>query len=177
MNTAKTATIIHALVLQHMDFADKIAYSKKKNLPSWMDIEETKSCAYMGLVEAANRYDPEKGSFTTFAYPRITGAIIDYLRELGTPLVSLDSQYEDDGYTLAKTIPAPEEPHVEEIFEEMTLGLDNKAQDVLRCYLLDDMPMKEVGHKLGVTESRVSQLITGYKEEILSRWKYEELAA
>ena len=38
---------------------------------------------FRGLVEAGNRYDPEKGAaFGTFAYTRIYGAIIDYMRSM-----------------------------------------------------------------------------------------------
>lgn len=169
---------VHQLVESHIPFANKIASRKRTSLPKRISLEELQSAAYMGLVEAANRFNAEKGvTFTTFAYPRIFGAIIDYLRECGMPLTSLDSSLEDDGCTLAETVSAPETSRVEEVFEAMTSNLDDKAQIVLRCYLMEDMPMKEVGRKLGVTESRVSQLISGYKDSILSRWTYEDLAA
>ena len=40
------------------------------------------SAGYLGLVEAASRYDKQgKGSFQSFAFLRIRGAVIDYLRK------------------------------------------------------------------------------------------------
>jgi RNA polymerase sigma factor for flagellar operon FliA len=36
-----------------------------------------------GLLEAAHRYDPERGDFKRFAYYRVRGAMIDGLRKMG----------------------------------------------------------------------------------------------
>jgi RNA polymerase sigma factor (sigma-70 family) len=38
------------------------------------------SCAHIGLVEAARRYDPSAGDFPRFAYFRVRGAIIERYR-------------------------------------------------------------------------------------------------
>jgi RNA polymerase sigma factor (sigma-70 family) len=38
------------------------------------------ACAYIGLVEAARRYDPTDGAFLRFAYLRIRGAILERYR-------------------------------------------------------------------------------------------------
>ena len=70
------------LVENNINFADKIACQKKKTLPKYIDLDELKSAAYMGLVKAARRYDADFGAtFTTFAYYRISGEIEDYLRK------------------------------------------------------------------------------------------------
>ncbi|MEC8557452.1 MAG: sigma-70 family RNA polymerase sigma factor [Planctomycetota bacterium] len=47
------------------------------------DLRETlNSAGLIGLIEAANAFDPSEGvAFRTFAYPRIRGAIIDELRK------------------------------------------------------------------------------------------------
>lgn len=48
-----------------------------------IDFETLVQEGSVGLVEAANRYDPQAGvQFATFASPRIRGAIEDYLRSL-----------------------------------------------------------------------------------------------
>ena len=172
MNTVQT------LVESHIPFANRIACRRKRGLPKRITVEELQSAAYMGLVEAATRFDAQRGiSFTTFAYPRIAGAIIDYLRELGLLLTSLDAPCEDEGCTLGEMVAAPDERSADEAFEAMTTGLDERAQDVLRAYYLDDIPMKAVGARYGVTESRVSQLISQSRSQILSKWTYEDLAA
>src|SRR4051812_1699576 len=97
-------TITQSLVEQYIPLANKLACRRKKDLPRFVDIEELKSAAYLGLVEAASRYDPKVGViFSTFAYPRIFGAIQDYLREQSwfgrnhmTPVLSLDFSLEGE---------------------------------------------------------------------------------
>ncbi len=42
--------------------------------------DELRAAGYLGLVEAAERYEPSQGEFRTFAFLRVRGAIIDCLR-------------------------------------------------------------------------------------------------
>jgi RNA polymerase sigma factor for flagellar operon FliA len=50
-------------------------------LPAGVDTENLESAGTLGLVEAANRFDPERGiKFETYAYTRIRGAVLDELR-------------------------------------------------------------------------------------------------
>ncbi len=52
-------------------------------VPSFMTREEMTSAATLGLLDAANRFDPAKGVlFKTFAEQRIRGAILDEARRL-----------------------------------------------------------------------------------------------
>lgn len=174
----------HKLVEKYMPMANKLACQKKRSLPSFIDVDELKSAAYMGLVEAASRFNPELGiAFSTFAYPRISGAINDYLRELGwgkksdpTASVSLDIPNEH-GVTQADLIEARVDQGQEELFEAMTVSFDDQAKEVLRNYFIDECSMKEVGEKFNVSESRISQLIKQYKIRICQDWTSAELAA
>jgi RNA polymerase sigma factor (sigma-70 family) len=170
------------LVEQYVPLANKLAYQKKRTLPKFIDIEELKSAAYLGLVEAASRFRPDLGvAFSTFAYPRIAGAICDYLREQGwvgkkTQMLSLDAPSADsDDCNLSDMIEAKAEEQTEECFEVITLNLDDQAKDVLRHYFIDEYSMKEVGERFGVSESRISQLIKQYKTRITDTWSESEL--
>src|SRR6266404_5239797 len=50
-------------------------------LPRGVDVDNLEAAGVLGLVEAANRFEPERGiAFKTFAYTRIRGAIYDELR-------------------------------------------------------------------------------------------------
>jgi RNA polymerase sigma factor for flagellar operon FliA len=52
-------------------------------VPSFMTKEDMVSAAMVGLVDAANRFDPGKGAkFKTFAEYRVRGAIFDEMRRL-----------------------------------------------------------------------------------------------
>jgi RNA polymerase sigma factor (sigma-70 family) len=57
---------------------------RKRHPRAWDDYyDELVAAGLLGLVQAANRFDPgqQRCSFTTFAYPRILGAIADHLRQ------------------------------------------------------------------------------------------------
>jgi RNA polymerase sigma factor (sigma-70 family) len=172
------------LVERYIPLANKLAYQKKKSLPRFVDVEELKSAAYLGLVEAASRFDPERGvAFSTFAYPRVFGAIHDYLREQGwgkrtepKSAVSLDSETSagEECY-LKDTLEAKVESNDDEFIEVVTQNLDKQAKAVLRYYFIDAYSMKEVGAKFGVSESRISQLIKRYKDQIRSDWTASDL--
>jgi RNA polymerase sigma factor (sigma-70 family) len=175
---------ITQLVEQYVPMANKLAFQKKRSLPRFIDIEDLRSAAYLGLVEAANRFNPDLGvCFSTFAYPRINGAIIDYLRNQGwlkrgdtCRIISLDVPMSGcDACVLGDTIATKEEINQEEILDVIFLDLDNQAKSILRHYFIDELSMKEVGDKFGVTEGRISQLIKQYKEQIRSNWTESEL--
>lgn len=72
------------LVEEHLNFANSIVYHLAKiyNL-SHNTIEDAKSAAYVGLIEAATKYKKGKESvpFKSYAYFRIKGAVIDYFRK------------------------------------------------------------------------------------------------
>lgn len=164
------------LVEQYIPWANKLAHRKKRGLPKFIELDEVRSAAYLGLVEAAERFDPEMGvEFTTFSYRRIWGAIHDYLRERGwgssggeyQQVASLDAPPAEGGEgRLGDAVAASPEGRVEECFEAVTAGLPEQAKLVLRHYFIDEYSMREVGDMFGVSESRVSQLIKQYKSQI-----------
>lgn len=52
-------------------------------LPPSVSLDELVSAGYLGLIEATDRFDPDRNvDFATFARPRIHGAMLDALREL-----------------------------------------------------------------------------------------------
>ena len=51
-----------------------------------IEVDDLISAGTIGLIEAADRYDPRRGvPFGSFAYSRIKGAVIDELASLGIP--------------------------------------------------------------------------------------------
>ncbi len=69
------------LILDHLSFVRHILGRMLGGLPEHVDSENLESAGILGLVEAAGQYDPGRGvAFTTFAYRRIKGAIVDELR-------------------------------------------------------------------------------------------------
>lgn len=70
------------LILDNMQFAQKVVSSMIPHLPSGVDKEDLYSAALLGLTEAAHKFVAARGvSFRTFAYPRIRGSVVDQLRK------------------------------------------------------------------------------------------------
>jgi len=69
------------LILGHLTLVRHILGRLTAKLPRGIDLDNLEAAGVLGLVEAANRYEPERGiRFKTFAYTRIRGAIYDELR-------------------------------------------------------------------------------------------------
>jgi RNA polymerase sigma factor for flagellar operon FliA len=73
-----------ALVERYRPFVFSVVKQVLNTLPVKVDFEELVSYGMVGLLEAADRYDPRrKASFITFSHYRIKGAIFDGLRQMG----------------------------------------------------------------------------------------------
>lgn len=72
-----------ALVMAHIDLVKSMASRLGRRLPSQVELSELVSVGVLGLIEAANRYQPSLGvPFDAFARRRINGAMLDALRGL-----------------------------------------------------------------------------------------------
>jgi len=99
------------LIYEHMKLAERIALHKSRSVPRSVQPDELISAAYLGLVDAANKFNGCLESFKAYAIIKINGAIIDYLREASwgardhyfTP-ISLDRPLNDSGFCLADTV-------------------------------------------------------------------------
>jgi RNA polymerase sigma factor for flagellar operon FliA len=59
-----------------------VAVKMARDLPASVDVDDLVSMGFLGLMDAADRFDPKKGvQFSTFAEFRIRGAMLDGLRE------------------------------------------------------------------------------------------------
>ena len=71
------------IIEKHDDFVRKVVKKtmSRFGLPP-EGFDEYLTAAYLGLVEASERYDPDSGSpFEGYAYRRVRGAIIDLIRQ------------------------------------------------------------------------------------------------
>jgi RNA polymerase sigma factor FliA len=72
------------LVEQHRTYVRALAIKIMQSMPLRVDLEELIAYGDVGLIEAAERFDPRRGvAFSTFAHYRIKGAIYDGLRQMG----------------------------------------------------------------------------------------------
>jgi RNA polymerase sigma factor (sigma-70 family) len=176
----------HKLIKEFMPLAKKMAISKKRQCLANISISELVSASYFGLVDAASRYEYRFGTFWNFATIRIAGALQDYMRELGfgskgsnsrgcsrmQPLVVFDGSDQSEETSYSKNMMSLEAKSgrpLNSFFEELVEGLDEKGRTVLRAHFVEEQPLKQIGTKLGVTEGRVSQLISKYRKELLAQ--------
>lgn len=78
----KTTTVDRdKLILDHVPLLRHIAGRMALNLPPNFDREDLVGYGMLGLIQAADCFEVSRGlQFSTFAYPKIRGAILDELR-------------------------------------------------------------------------------------------------
>ena len=162
-----------------MTLVRQIAASVARRLPSHVDRDELVSLGALGWVEARARFDAGRGvPFAGFAAMRIRGAILDGLRAADTlsrgerkrakadsaptapRIVSDESEI---NAAVADEADASERLQRSELVEELRAALDRlPARDryIVSRHFFDDVPMRAIGIELGVTESRISQIVT-----------------
>jgi RNA polymerase sigma factor for flagellar operon FliA len=208
-------------VVAGLQFVESLARRMASSMPHSIDIGDLVQDGVIGLIDAANRFDADRGiKFETFAERRVRGAMIDALRkdawprgvrrqrreleaaretlrrELGCEpsLADLAAKVGSDEKRLSRTIvrintiestsplanadhtdesnlPAallPSEPErpdaayercqVEDRVKAAIESLPLREQKVIGLYYYGDVTMKQIGHEIGVNESRVSQL-------------------
>lgn len=88
--------IRNRLVLQYSPLVKFVAGRVRSGLPSSIDQSDLISDGVFGLIDAIERFEPERGlQFQTFAVPRIRGAIIDGLRSMDWVPRSVRSKVRD----------------------------------------------------------------------------------
>lgn len=81
MDAAQRARLVEG----HLDLSRKAAAMIFPRVREHIEFDELVALANVGLADAAQRYEPERGaSFSTFAWYRVQGAIVDGLRKQTT---------------------------------------------------------------------------------------------
>ena len=223
------------LIVDHIPLANYLVGRMTVHLPKHLDQQDLLSAAMIGLINAADRFDPTRGVlFKTFAEQHVRGTILDELRsydvlsrsmrdkykrlakelhslehrlgrnptseEVAAALaislddyyqllddvhvfnfISLDDSWEDDDgnpLCLADVLCESEakSPQQQVMMMQMTevLGqaidsLPEKERLAVTLYYNEDFNLKEIGETLGLTESRISQLISQAMVRLRSR--------
>jgi RNA polymerase sigma factor for flagellar operon FliA len=65
-------------------------------------------------------------------------------------------------------------PEDNDALDRILRGLDRQKQLIVRLYFYQDMRMKEIGRTLGLSESRVSQILTNLMSQFRARFTYDQ---
>ena len=84
------------LIMQYMGLVRALAWRIHQKLPRQIDLEDLVGYGMIGLAESATTFDPSRGyRFTTYAFHRIRGAILDGLSKMSWFRME---KYYDDSY-------------------------------------------------------------------------------
>lgn len=175
-------------VLSLMGLCKWIAWDICRTIPN-ADFDDLMQDAWLGAIDAVGKYDESRGlELSTYASRRIRGAVIDGLRvrdplkrphrlrltKAGETITtnSLDCEVAIDGSlaTFADLLVAPDG-------EQGFIGVEDRdaVRRALEClpdrlffvvteYYYHDRTLVDIALELGVSESRVSQMITKARE-------------
>ena len=229
------------LIMDHMPLVRYLVGRIAAQLPPQLDPQDLMSAAVVGLIHAADRFDPTRGVlFKTFAEQHVRGTILDELRShdvlsramrdkykrlerevhalehrlgrhpaseevaeaLGMGMeeyysllddvhvytfISIDDSWEDDDgnpLSLADVLCESEARSPQQQVMSMQLAeamgtaietLPEKERLAVTLYYSEDLNLKEIGETLGLTESRISQLISQAMVRLRSRLKLHKV--
>lgn len=71
------------IILENLNLVKKVASKIYYRIPKGeIDFDELVNIGVIGLMKALDNYDEDKAKFSTYAYIRIRGEILDYLRSI-----------------------------------------------------------------------------------------------
>lgn len=158
---------------------------------SGLEVGDLVGYGVLGLIDAVEKFDPGRNiKFSTYAVLRIKGEIIDALRSFGwMPRKSkdgrIDEEVEDSMEELKELIFVSvdegrladkemnpwneEENEMKRKLVEIINGFPEKERIALALYYYEGLTLKEIGAVLGISESRVSQIITSAISKIKTK--------
>lgn len=169
------------LVQEYMSLAIRMANTRHRSVNCSVQLDELVSAAYVGLIDAAEKYDASKANekalcpFAAYARTRIAGEMNDYLRSCNwggrnSPqrMFSLDAKLshtknenlDQTDFLYDNVKPVTDNLNSKEIFEKIIKCLPKMVKNIFRLRYINDLTMKEVAETLQISESRVSQIIS-----------------
>lgn len=116
-----------------MEYVRHLAGAVRRDIGTDLELEELAAYGFRGLVEAADRFDPNRGvAFKTFSYYRIRGAIFDGLRQTGWLSRREYARFQAASNDLLQSLsdrPGPDRPDqpAEEAANQLAEALDQLA--------------------------------------------------
>lgn len=182
-----------ALVEQHRPLALKCASNYAKTVPLSVGLGTLQSGALLGLIDAVQKFQPGKGvPFAKYAATRCYGEMIEECRRLDfvprsqrlkgctARVNSIDTEHDTAGeidgkpLTLLHALEDRSEPDSFR-FEQrdavlgLCRGLEKRTQLIFQLRFVEGLNQKEIADSIGLTESRVSQIMSAAILELRGR--------
>ena len=152
------------LILDNLRLAGFMAQKYKS---TGIDFEELISIGYMGLVKAANSYQPERGKFSSLACQTIYRDIMYCIRKRKHSIhcISLDSERcnrDGDSYSLQESL-GTEDPDIQRLnntglYEDMMSCLNRKERLAIELVVVHGEKQRTAAEQMGVSQAYASRL-------------------
>lgn len=171
------------LVVTHLPMVKAIVGRIASQLPPHLDQQDLMSAACIGLISAAERFDPGRGvKFKTFAEQRIRGTIMDELRAQDWLTRSLRDKFkrlEREFSVLEQKL--GRNPFSEEVADAMGIGLSEyhallEAVHTLSFISLDDCWEDDEGSPFGLRDVLEDKGSDNPQNQLMARQMVESLA-
>lgn len=166
-------------------------YAWRYGAQGWDIVDDLIQEGMMGAMEAARTFDPSRGlKFCTYAYRRVVGRMIDHVRTNQSFAKRLDVQLaKADGRDVAQLIdldsagwrhvdPPHHDPeplgmsarrHFGRFARRLTRhGLTAEELEVLASRYVEGLTGEQIGERMGVNDTRVSQIHSRAVAEIIT---------
>lgn len=156
-----------ALVVQHLDLAGTVARHVARGLPRTFDLEDLTSEGYVGLLRAATRFQPEihdQVPFRKWAWPIVYGAIIDSVRRGAYIEHTRESIEGLEGPNFVASYTPDPAADIDQARLTAAVGVEvrklkPRARALMAAYYgPQEATLRNIGGRMGVTESRASQI-------------------
>jgi len=171
------------LVVSHLPLVKFIVDRIASSLPPHLDRDDLRSAAVIGLISAAERFDPSRGvQFKTFAEQRIRGTIMDELRaqdwltrSLRDKFKRLEREFSQLEQRLGRN------PSSDEVAQAMGLELKDYFRLLEEIHLLsfvslDDAWHDEDGAPFGLLDVLEDKGVESPQNQLIARQTVERLA-
>lgn len=161
-------------VAEYMPVIRSVANKLMKTLPHNHEHNDLVAAGVLGLIQAFRRFDSSKGvKFITYAYYRIRGEMLDYLRKCGlkqkqfrgvhvyslTLLVSHRNNDDLEAENCGTADISFDDVDSEDAFDFLMRGLKTRNRSIMRMYYERGLTEVEIAAKKNVSPSRISQVI------------------
>jgi RNA polymerase sigma factor (sigma-70 family) len=151
------------LIERFIPLANQLAIYKSRSVPKNVTLDELKSAAYMGLIQAAERFDENRSDyFEYYLRKKINWAMQDYLRFLGWKSDKVTAEY-------LETLPAKEDFSIDvamDLVEKIHKRLDGVAKRMFVMYHVEHKDLKAISARFGLSLGRVSQILKKSRESL-----------
>lgn len=186
--STRSIELRNKIVEENLPLVGKVTHYFAKTLATCVTTDDIYGPAAEGLIDAVEKFDYRRGvSFSSYAFYRMMGSVRDWLRtmDFATRAQRRAAKAENKELTapksLSKKVIESDDGNAVELVAQLfdvsqadpakTVELRDSLEFALSAlppifqhitckYFLDQKPMAQIGQEVGLSESRISQMIT-----------------